>query len=55
MSAFIDAMVRRDMDAALVLLTDDVALFYSNGSALLGKAVFATAMTANWKLVENYS
>jgi ketosteroid isomerase-like protein len=54
LEAFIDAMVRRDMDAALALMTDDVALFYSNGSSLWGKAAFAAAMTATWKLVENY-
>jgi ketosteroid isomerase-like protein len=47
-------MVSRDMDAALALLTDDVAFFYSNGSALWGKADFAATMTANWKLVSNY-
>jgi ketosteroid isomerase-like protein len=55
LEAFIDAMVRRDMDAALALMTDDVALFYSNGSALWGKAAFADAMSANWSLVDRYS
>jgi ketosteroid isomerase-like protein len=54
MDAFMDAMIRRDMPAALALLTDDVALFYSNGTALWGKEQFASAMTANWKLVTNY-
>jgi ketosteroid isomerase-like protein len=55
LEAFIDAMVRRDMDAAVALMTDDVALFYSNGTALWGKAAFAQAMAANWKLVDRYS
>jgi ketosteroid isomerase-like protein len=54
MTAFVEAMVARDMDAALALLTDDVALFYSNGSALWGKDAFAAAMTANWKLISGY-
>lgn len=54
MSAFIKAMVARDMDAALALLSDDVALFYSNGSAIWGKEDFAATMTASWKLVSNY-
>ena len=55
MAAFIDSLTRRDIDAALALLADDVALFYSNGSALWGKAAFASAMTANWKLIDRYS
>jgi ketosteroid isomerase-like protein len=55
LTAFIDAMVGRDMAAALALMTDDVVFFYSNGSALWGKAAFASVMTANWKLVESYS
>jgi ketosteroid isomerase-like protein len=54
MAAFVDAMIRRDMPAALALLTDDVALFYSNGTAFWGKEQFATVMTANWKVVDNY-
>jgi ketosteroid isomerase-like protein len=54
LEAFIDAMVRRDMDAALTLMTDDVVLFYSNGSALWGKAAFAETMAANWRLVDRY-
>jgi ketosteroid isomerase-like protein len=54
MTAFVEAMVARDMDAALALLTDDVAFFYSNGSALWGKDAFAAAMTANWKLISGY-
>ena len=55
MAAFIAAMVARDMDAALALLTDDVALFYSNGAALWGKDAFVATMTASWKLVSDYT
>ena len=54
MAAFIDALLRRDIDAALALLTDDVTFFYSNGTALWGKEAFATNMTANWKLLSDY-
>ncbi|WP_158883748.1 nuclear transport factor 2 family protein [Rhodanobacter sp. L36] len=54
MTSFIDAMVRRDMAAALDLLANDVALFYSNGAALWGKEAFESAMTVNWKQVSNY-
>ena len=39
LTAFVDAMIRRDMPAALALLTDDVVFFYSNGSAIWGKAL----------------
>jgi ketosteroid isomerase-like protein len=53
-AAFIDAMVRRDMDAALGLLSEDVVFFYSNGASIIGKQAFATLMTANWKMVEDY-
>ncbi len=55
MTAFIDSLIRRDLNAALALLTDDVAFFYSNGSALWGKEAFASAMTANWKLIDRYN
>jgi ketosteroid isomerase-like protein len=48
MTGFVDSMIRRDLEAALSLLTDDVAFFYSNGSALWGKEAFAATMTANW-------
>jgi ketosteroid isomerase-like protein len=54
MTSFIDAMVRRDMGAALGLLADDAVLFYSNGAALWGKQAFESLMTANWKQVSNY-
>ena len=53
-TVFVAAMVARNMDAALALLTDDVALFYSNGAALWGKDAFASTMTASWKLVSDY-
>src|SRR6201999_4318014 len=53
-TAFTAALVARDMDAALALLTDDVALFYSNGSALWGKDAFVATMTASWKMVSDY-
>ncbi len=54
MSDFAAALIRRDMASASPLLTDDVVLFYSNGTAILGKAAFAEVMTASWKVVENY-
>ena len=54
MSAFAAALIGRDMASALSLLTYDVVLFYSNGSAILGKDAFATTMTASWKVVEQY-
>jgi ketosteroid isomerase-like protein len=53
--AFIAAMIRRDMPAALDLLTDDVAFFYSNGTTLWGKEQFAAAMTGSWRLVDRYA
>ncbi len=51
---FTAALVRRDIDGALALLADDVVFFYSNGTAVVGKDAFASLMTSNWKLVENY-
>jgi ketosteroid isomerase-like protein len=54
MTAFVAAMVARDIDAALNLLTSDVVLFYSNGTALWGKDAFVAAMTASWKMVSDY-
>jgi ketosteroid isomerase-like protein len=54
MTAFTEALIRRDLDAALGLLADDVVFFYSNGTALWGKDAFAAVMTANWKLVSDY-
>ena len=54
MESFIAALIRQDIDAALPLLTDDVALFYSNGTAIWGKEAFTAAITANWKRIERY-
>ena len=51
---FTAALIGRDMDSALGLLTDDVVFFYSNGTAILGKDAFAALMTASWKAVEDY-
>jgi len=53
MESFVAALIRKDIDAALPLLTDDVALFYSNGSAVWGRDAFAAAITANWKRIGN--
>ena len=54
MEEFVAAMIRKDMDSALALLTDDVVFFYSNGSALWGKDAFRSTMSANWKLIDSY-
>jgi ketosteroid isomerase-like protein len=54
MSDFAAALIGRDIDAALALLTDDVVFFYTNGPAIRGKAAFASIMTSNWAVVENY-
>jgi ketosteroid isomerase-like protein len=53
-SEFAACLIRRDMDAALALLADDVVFFYSNGSVIVGKQAFAAAMTANWKVITDY-
>jgi ketosteroid isomerase-like protein len=52
---FTAALIRRDIDSALSLLTDDVVFFYSNGAAVRGKDAFGALMTASWKLVEDYA
>ena len=52
---FTAALVRRDINSALALLTDDVVFFYSNGTAVLGKDAFAALMTSSWKVIENYA
>lgn len=49
------ALIRRDMDATLELLADNVLFFYSNGSAIRGRDAFASRMTKNWKLIEDYA
>jgi ketosteroid isomerase-like protein len=51
---FTAALIRRDLGSALALLADDVVFFYSNGTVILGKEAFASAMTASWKVVEDY-
>jgi len=52
---FTAALIRREIKAALALLTDDVVFFYSNGTAVRGKDAFAQVMTSSWKPVEDYS
>ena len=51
---FTAALIRRDIDAALALLTDDIVFFYSNGSVIIGKDAFASLMTASWRIVTDY-
>ena len=55
MESFVAALIRKDIHEALPLLTDDVALFYSNGSSIWGKDAFATAIMANWKRIDGYN
>ena len=50
---FTDALVRRDIKAALARLTDEVVFFYSNGATIVGKDAFSALMTTSWKVVEN--
>ncbi|HWE99548.1 MAG TPA: nuclear transport factor 2 family protein [Caulobacteraceae bacterium] len=54
-AAFADALIRRDMPAALGWLSDDVVFLYSNGASLVGKAAFEAWMTASWGQVSDYS
>ncbi|MEJ0065488.1 MAG: nuclear transport factor 2 family protein [Caulobacteraceae bacterium] len=51
---FTAALIGRDIDAALALLSDDIVFFYSNGTTIRGKDAFAAMMTSSWKLIENY-
>ena len=51
---FTDALLRRDIDAALALLADEVVFFFSNGTTIVGKDAFAKTMTAAWSVIENY-
>ena len=51
---FTDALIRRDISAALALLTDEVVFFYSNGTTIVGKDAFSALMTTSWKVVEDY-
>lgn len=53
MSDFTAALLRRDIDAALGLLSDDAMLFFGNGS-VLRKPDFAAVMLAAWKAVQDY-
>ncbi len=57
MAAFEAAIGRRDLDAAMALLTDDVAFFYSNGSAHWGRDAIRTAIQANLDTIDrdNYT
>jgi len=52
---FTAALIGRDMETALNLLTDDVVFFYSNGSTIVGKDAFSSLMKTNWKMVEDYA
>lgn len=51
---FTAALIARDIRLALTFLAEDVVLFYSNGTAILGQDAFSSVMKANWKLVEDY-
>jgi len=51
---FTAALLRRDIDAALALLTEDVVFFYSNGTVIVGKDAFASMMTSSWAMIDNY-
>jgi ketosteroid isomerase-like protein len=51
---FTAALISRDIDAAVALLSDDVVFFYSNGTVIRGKDAFAATMTSNWKLIKDY-
>lgn len=53
-AGFQAALLRRDIDAALALLADEVVLFFSNGTTITGKDAFARTMTAAWSVIENY-
>ncbi|WP_456665179.1 YybH family protein [Bradyrhizobium sp. USDA 3240] len=55
MADFTASLIERDIHSALTFLTDDVVLFYSNGTAICGRDAFASTMQANWKLVDDYS
>jgi ketosteroid isomerase-like protein len=51
---FTAALIARDIESALGLLTNDVVFFYSNGSVIRGKNAFAALMTASWQIVTDY-
>jgi ketosteroid isomerase-like protein len=51
---FTVALVGRDLEAALALLSDEAVLFFSNGSVIAGKEAFAATMRVAWQVVEDY-
>jgi uncharacterized protein (TIGR02246 family) len=53
MAEFEAALTKQDLDAALALLSDDVAFFYSNGSAHFGKDAIRAAIQANFDTIKN--
>lgn len=55
MIALVAALIRRDINAVLPLLTDDVVFYYSNGTMLWGKTAFTAAMTSSWARIERYT
>ena len=52
---FTAALLRRDIDAALALLADEIVFFFSNGTTIAGKDAFARVMTGAWSVIENYT
>lgn len=55
--AFEAALAKRDLNSALGLLTDDVAFFYSNGSAHWGRDAVRAAIKSNFDSIkdDNYA
>ena len=53
LSAFEAALAARDLDAAMAFLSDDVAFFYSNGSAHFGKPAIRAAIQANFDTIRD--
>jgi uncharacterized protein (TIGR02246 family) len=53
MGGFEAALAKQDLDAALALLSDEVAFFYSNGSAHFGKEAIRAAIQANFNTIKN--
>ena len=46
-------MNAKDLDGTLALIADDAVYFWSNGSAMFGKAAIAQAMAANFGGIAN--
>lgn len=44
-------MNAKDLDGALELIADDAVYFWSNGSAMFGKAAIAAALKANFDTI----